>query len=166
MKQIVASFCTCAFLVTTPLNRCMPEKEVIARPADAVTSPGAMYTGNDWLAMDKTARLSYVIGYLVGRSDGQGSGCTIAFNSVEKSPQAASMGHELLVQLRERCGPEALRQFGKPPEFYEGLMTKFYTQYPDISDFPYTSIMGQLADSTNVDKTPEGLHKSFRVEKR
>lgn len=121
------------------------------------------YSGAAWLAMDSASRKALVTGYLIGAADGQHSGCTIFSNSIEATAAGASLGHSLLEQKREECEPENLRRFTKSPDFYESILTGFYVKYPEDADIPYPALLPQLADQTDVEKTPEGIHKHIRM---
>ena len=138
------------------------QKLQVAAPASSAPASSTPYNGNGWLSWDRPTRLAYVNGFLTGVADGQSSGCTIMTNALEASPQTATLDHAFLEHQRQNCEPESLRRFTKPPEFYEVLLTRFYTQYPADRDILYSSLMSELADSTDVEKTPAGIHKRVR----
>ena len=138
------------------------QKLQVAAPAGSAPAISTHYDGNGWLSWDRPARLAYVNGFLTGVADGQSSGCTIMTNALEASPLTATLDHAFLEQQRQNCEPESLRRFTKSPEFYEDILTRFYTRYPNDRVIPYFSLLAELADSTDVEKTPAGLHERVR----
>jgi hypothetical protein len=138
------------------------EKTHATGPPGSAPAISSLYNGNGWLSWDKAARLAYMNGFLTGVLDGQSAGCTIITNAIEASPQAATLDRAFLEHQRQDCEPESLRRFTKPPEFYEDVLTRFYTRYPEDRDIPYPSVLSELADSTDVEKTPVGLHERVR----
>jgi hypothetical protein len=145
------------------LTSCSNNQEThVTAPSGSAPVISSLYDGNGWLSWDKAARLAYMNGFLTGVVEGQSAGCTIITNALEASPQAATLDHAFLEHQRQDCEPESLRRFTKPPEFYEDVLTRFYTRYPEDRDIPYPSLMSELADSTDVEKTPAGIHKRVR----
>lgn len=155
-------FCAVLFLASILASCSSGERK--DEVTNAVSEQGLTrpFSGDSWLSLDKSGRRAFVEGFLVGAADGQSFGCTTVTNAVEASPPGAKLGHEFLEQTRRDCEPENLHRFTKPPEFYEDVLTRFYSEYREDRDIPYPSLLPELADSTDVEKTPAGIHKHIQ----
>jgi len=150
----ITIFATVCALPCTAASKPRPREQESA--ATSVTTGTA--EGKAWLNWDKSTRLGFVRGYLVGVRAGNRTGC-FSYERLVETHTAASLNETPV----SRCLANA-PTFSKSPQEYAKMMTQFYRTYPRDAGLNLETLLWLLSDKQA--KTPKEADAWFRAGRR
>ncbi len=120
------------------------------------------YSGEMWLKWDRSSRLAFIMGNLRGYWDGQGAGCGEAKILAESLPGVRGLTEDIAEQMRFRCANK-LKLSSRTFESYEGVVTEFYTRYPEERAVEIQDVLQLLAYDPDGKLTVSDVHERIKV---
>ncbi|MGB6265899.1 MAG: hypothetical protein WBF56_09165 [Candidatus Acidiferrales bacterium] len=102
------------------------------------------HQGKRWLSWSTQERDLFLEGYLTGLADGHDRGC-LDYEVGTPYRSGTKMNEKSPVEKCLRLG----LKFHQPVDYYEGLMTKYYTTYPEDENLPIRKLLTELSATKN-----------------
>ena len=102
------------------------------------------HQGKRWLSWSTQERYLFLEGYLSGLAEGHEGGC---FDYEVGTPHRSDAKMQEKSPV-EKCLDLGLK-FDQPGDYYERLMTKYYTTYPEDENLPMRKLLAELSATKN-----------------